>query len=517
MKQKTIKESIIDFYKKPAFQRLSAYYMQSTVFDVLGVQRSEDKHSAFLAWLFNPHSSHSLKEMPMRKFLTLVAAKADTEEKCFWQQVRSLLLLGNYQIKVDCVKPEQSIVGLANEKNSDFDGIVEKTDKGQFKKDGQNRFDIWMLVHVIFTDDEDCERNWTLPIVVENKIYSSEGNAGDKEKAQTVRYMRAMYVLWNVVCNDKYYRQPLLVYLTPSDAKGPTSSSFIHITYQDLLDYVIQPCAVINSAERTGTEASALIDGYIRNLSCPSNCDGENERDYSILAIAETESQDLEALFESETFETAFRNVFPKEAQTLLGQPTVEIPDHKHLFEQFWNANESLFKIVLYNHFKNDEDKRNVVQKIIKVSNCDNTRYFVAIKPGEEWLNKKAASRSEASFLIFKAYCLLRHEQNPSAELTIDDLRSEFDCSLNSYYYNRFLKYLFYDINEEVDVDVETSKYFGNVFCTEHDSGDFYWDDEHRLPYVKGDVRNVNMWRKDEFDCLVEKAKKLGIVVEANE
>ena len=29
-------------YKKPGFQKLSAYYMQSTVFNVLGVQRSEN-------------------------------------------------------------------------------------------------------------------------------------------------------------------------------------------------------------------------------------------------------------------------------------------------------------------------------------------------------------------------------------------------------------------------------------------------------------------------------------------
>ena len=508
---------ILDFYKLPEFQKLSAYYMQSTVFNVLGVQRSENRHSAFLAWLLNPHASHSLKEMPLRKFLALTATKADDEWKCYFDEVRQHLLSGNYLLKVDCIKTEQSIVGLANEKLSDLDGIVEKTDKGQFKKDGQNRFDIWMLVHITFTDEKDCERNWTLPIVVENKIYSSEGNADDKEKAQTVRYHRAMGVLQKIVCNDNY-RQPLLVYLTPSDAKkGPTAPSFIHLTYQDLLDHVIQPCSILNSIQGPGTEASALIDGYIRNLSCPSNRDGENERDYSIMAIAETESQDLDVLFEAEIFEAALRSVFPKEAQTILGQPATEMPDDMPLLEQFWNANESLFKIVLYNHFKDDKEKLTVVQKIIKVSNRDNTRYFVATKQGEPWLNKKAASKSEASFLIFKAYCTLRYEQNPSAELTVDDLRSEFDCSLNSYYYNRFLKHLFYDFSEDVFVDVESSKYFRNVILPESDMWDFYWDNEHQLPYVKGDVRGVKMWRKDDFDRLVDKARKLGIVVEPKE
>ena len=517
MEQKTIQKSILDFYRMPEFQKLSAYYMQSTVFNVLGVQRSENRHSAFLAWLFNPSASHSLKEMPLRKFLALTASKADDEWKCYYDQVRQHLIAGDFQLNVNCVKTEQSIVALANEKLTDLDGIVEKTDKGQFKKDSQNRFDIWMLIHITFTDEQDCERNWTVPIVVENKIYSSEGDSGDKEKAQTMRYHRAMSVLKEIVCNDNYC-QPLLIYLTPSDAKkGPTAPSFIHLTYQDLLDYVIQPCAVINSAERAGSEASVLIDGYIRNLSCPSNRDGENEREYSIMAIAETESQDLETLFESVIFEATLHSMYPKEAKTLLGQPATEMPDDIQLLEQFWNANESLFKIVLYNHFKKDKEKLTVVQKIVKVSNRDNTRYFVATKQGEPWLNKKAASKSEASFLIFCAYCLLRHEQNSSAELTLDDLRSEFDCSLNSYYHNRFFKYLFYDIDEEIKVDVESSKYFGNVILPESDNWDFYWDETHRLPYVKGDVRGVKMWRKDDFERLLDKAKKIGIVVEPKE
>jgi hypothetical protein len=208
-----------------------------------------------------------------------------------------------------------------------------------------------------------------------------------------------MGVFQNVVCDDNYC-QPLLVYLTPSDAKnGPTAPSFIHITYQDMLDYVIQPCA---STENSDTEVGMLINGYIRNLSCPSNHDDENVRDYSILAISETESQDLEVLFKSVTFEAALRSVFPEEAQALLGQTTIEMPDEIPLLEQFWNTNESLFKIVLYNHFKNDKDKLTVVQKIVKVNNRDNTRYFVAVKQGEPWLNKKAASKSEASFLIFR-------------------------------------------------------------------------------------------------------------------
>ena len=241
------------------------------------------------------------------------------------------------------------------------------------------------------------------------------------------------------------------------------------------------------------------------------------KKDYSILAIAETENQDLERLFHADAFQIALRSVFPKESKMLLGLPLKDYPDDTPLFEQFWNANESLFKIVVYNHFKNDKEKMIIVRKIVRVSNRDNTRYFVAVKQGAPWLNSHAASKSETSFLIFKAYCELQHEKNPSALLTLDDLRREFDCELNSYYHNRFLQYLFYDFDEEVTVDVSTHKWFGKEICPDSNTWDFYWDEAHQLPHVAGDVRNVKMWRKDDFDRLVEKARKFGIVVEPKE
>ena len=80
---------ILDFYKLPEFQKLNAYYMQSTVFNVLGIQRSENRHSAFLAWLLNPDAPHSLKEMPLRKFLALIAAKADDQDSEYGHGTKS--------------------------------------------------------------------------------------------------------------------------------------------------------------------------------------------------------------------------------------------------------------------------------------------------------------------------------------------------------------------------------------------------------------------------------------------
>ncbi len=512
----TIEKQVLDLYKTTAYQKLNAYYGQSTVFNVLGIERSENRHSAFLEWLLNPKSSHGLNDSPLKKFLALVATLASDEDKCFYYQVRQHLISGNYTLQVESIKTEQSIIGLAKAKTDEFKNVVEENDNGTFKKDANNRFDIWMLLHITFTDDIDQEQHWCLPVVVENKIYSSEGNANDQEKAQTVRYHRAVNILKNQVCATNYC-QPLLVFLTPSGAKSPTHNAFVHLTYQDLLNHVIQPCAILSSLQGASEDVKVLMDEYVRNLSCPSNNDREAFKDYTILAIADTESRDLQSVFESQAFKKALCAVYPNEAQTLLGE-NYKDEEPSSLLEQFWNTNEDLFKIVLFNQFKHDETKIKCVNNIIKVSNRDNTRYFVGLEQGN-WLNVngRPASKSEASFLIFKAYCEQWKEKCPNEPLDITKLREAFKGDINSYYHNRFLNHLFYDFMEDVTVDVEESKDFGKVVRPESDDWDFYWDRNHVLPNVAGEVRSVKMWRKSDFDRLVKKAHEYGIIVESAE
>ena len=513
---KTIENQILDLYKSSAYQKLSAYYGQHTVFNVLGIERSENRHSAFLRWLLTPGASHGLDESPLRKFLALVATHASDEYKCYYHQVREHLISGNYALQVEDIRTEQSIIGLANGKTDDFKGVVEKNDNGTFKRDANNRFDIWMLLHITFMDHEDKEQQWCLPVVIENKIYSSEANANDEQKAQTARYHRAVGILQNYVCSTNYC-QPLFVFLTPSGARRPTHDAFVHLTYQDMLDHVIQPCAILSALQGTSQDTKVLIDGYVRNLSSPSNNDGETAKDYTILAIADTESEGLESIFESRAFRAALCAIYPKEAQALLGVD-YKAEEPSPLLEQFWNTNEDLFKIVLFNQFKHDNDRQKCINSIIKVNNRDNTRYFVGLEQGR-WLNAggRPASKSEASFLIFKAYCEQWKEERVGETLDIAKLRDAFKGDINSYYYNRFLKHLFYDFEEEVTVDIEGNKHFGHVICPESDDWDFYWDDDHVLPNVKGEVRSVKMWRKDDFDRLVKKAQEYGIVIEPAE
>ena len=63
-------------------------------------------------------------------------------------------------------------------------------------------------------------------------------------------------------------------------------------------------------------------------------------------------------------------------------------------------------------------------------------------------------------------------------------------------------------MDKTLRVDVETSKHYDNTIDVEN-SWDFYYDDNHELPNVQpNDIRNVKMWRKGDFDRLIEFVKK---------
>ena len=197
-----------------------------------------------------------------------------------------------------------------------------------------------------------------------------------------------------------------------------------------------------------------------------------------------------------------------EEAKKLNGGE-IEPVDVNSLITDFWNSNENLFKVVLYNHCKNFPDKLASVNRVIKTNNRDSARYLVGLGDGQ-WLNTngRPASKSETSYLIFKAYCEKWASENHGQTLTLDALREAFPGKINEYYYNRYLRHLFYDIDDTPCIDVETSKHYGNPLDVEN-SWDFYNDDKHAFPNVQDSkIRSVKMWRKGDFDRLIEYVKK---------
>ena len=57
-----INQKIVDMYNNPTYQELKDYYSKTTIFNVLGIERNERRHSAFLSWLLDNSSNHGLGE-----------------------------------------------------------------------------------------------------------------------------------------------------------------------------------------------------------------------------------------------------------------------------------------------------------------------------------------------------------------------------------------------------------------------------------------------------------------------
>lgn len=231
----------------------------------------------------------------------------------------------------------------------------------------------------------------------------------------------------------------------------------------------------------------------------------EQQTVYNMLAIAQSEDESLEVIYNSKAFQTAFRALYYNEAKNLL-EEDFETADETTLVTDFWNSNENLFKVVLYNHCKNNPDKLKIISKVIKTNNRDNTRYLIGI--GEDnWLNAngKPASKSEASYLIFKAYLM----EYPAT--TLAELRKAFPCEeLNAYYYDRYYNDLFYESNPD---NVDETGYEILTYTAGKHKGEeamakrsFYLDEEKLLPIENGqkNAMCVKMWRKGDFDKLVE-------------
>ena len=66
---------ILKLINSPAFQELTSYYNEKTMFSTLHVERNENRHSAFLGWWLNPGSEHGLGDAPLKLFLRLLATK----------------------------------------------------------------------------------------------------------------------------------------------------------------------------------------------------------------------------------------------------------------------------------------------------------------------------------------------------------------------------------------------------------------------------------------------------------
>lgn len=480
---------ILCLLNSKAFQELKSFYEETTIFNVIGAERSETRHSAFLSWLFSPDSSHGLGTEPLKLFLRLVAT-LKWGRQIFDGSLYTKVLAGNYELELlEPIELEKNVGKLSDGKGQDKD-----------------RIDVWMVAGLTYEDNGEI-RQKAFPIVIENKIYAKEG--GPKKGSalwQTERYYNAMndYCAAQQKSPDIIYK-PIGVMLSPKETDTAHSEQFTNLTYQQLLKYVLEPVAAMTMQDAD----KEFINAYIRNLSKPSV---SGTHVYSVLAISEQERELINKLYEvdEDLFQQALIATYGNQAKSILDKDIFiqledSIGENAVLLRELWDGNEDIFRAVIYQQFS---DQAKTLEKLFKTSNRDSSKYRVYFGEDEIFPDRRL-SKSMAACAIFKAYL----KQYP--ETTLENLQKAFPCiDINEYYYDNYYKELFYiyddtcvDEHGEIALSFTADKRMNVPSLAKWD---FYLNDAQLLPIKNGTEKAmcVKMWRKGDFDRLIDYVQK---------
>lgn len=293
------------------------YLGQNNLFGIIGKARNEGVHSRFVAELlagsfFNGDS----RESTLFHFLDMLLYRAGKENKAdeVNEHLRKAILTrsGLFETKTSvCELP-------VKEYQKRYGGNQKKT----AEKD--DRIDIYLryrLLNPIAGRD-------TLEIFMENKVNSAEFDS------QTVRYYDS--------CNNGGFKRPfqLFVYLTPQPVRDmdhyagldrklkPDCPHYIHICYQDILDYVIEPLA---SGCGLDANQEAILREYVSCLELPAMPDADTPvpvKGLSIMAISAKEKELVRSFME----DAINRRLVDKTIEVKLGEPLYSVVTYGTLF-----------------------------------------------------------------------------------------------------------------------------------------------------------------------------------------
>ena len=185
---------------------------QDTFMEILGVSRKEIFHSHLLAWLF---TNETTGDFAIRRLVTMLRNKPGD----YFPE--------SFQILFD---PDTRLESI----HARLEDPIEK------EKQGHNATACSYYGYAdLFLDVRLGNKN--VYIIVENKIDSQKHPIGSKKKAKSEQAYQQTdaYAEYYIA---KYGKEDCLFgYLTLTGAEGPSSQSFIHFTYQDVLDQILVP------------------------------------------------------------------------------------------------------------------------------------------------------------------------------------------------------------------------------------------------------------------------------------
>lgn len=233
-------ETIVDTKKSSSYIKYNNYH-QNNIFGITKLSRWELLHSNFIAWLLDDKSALVSNHGQIYKFVLML------------YNIRNSSF--NDKARID----ENTLLNFLND---DFIKSVEVQRE-------YNNIDI--LIEITTKDK-------ILPIIIENKVDSKEnGKHGD----QTTVYFNFAEKKYS---DRKFYYEPIYIFLSPAYNKTtPKQKEFMHVRYQNLVDYVIEPILKLCQNENSRSN----IKTYLQCLSFQN----DNEKGDKIMAISSEEKK----------------------------------------------------------------------------------------------------------------------------------------------------------------------------------------------------------------------------------
>ena len=305
------------------------YIGKKNLFEIIGKTRNEGVHSRFIAELlsgefFNGQS----RESTLFHFLDLLLYRSAIENKTteINEHLKKKILTRSVlieKVKPVCelyVKDYQKMYGVNNTNSIESD----------------DRIDIYLRYKLI----KPIAGRDTLEIFIENKVNSSEFDS------QTLRYFEA--------CDNGGHKRPfqLFVFLTPQPIRDmenyygfdkkykPTCPHYIHICYQDIMSYIIEP---LMNDESLDDDKKAMLKEYVSCLELPAMPDAESQapgNEFSIMAISSRERELVKTFME----DAINRRVINKAIEAKLDEPLYSVTSMGELF----NATEAMKEAVKF-------------------------------------------------------------------------------------------------------------------------------------------------------------------------
>ena len=299
------------------------YIGRNNLFEIIGKARNEGVHSRFVSeMLAGSFFNEDSRESTLHHFLDMLLYRAEKENKAaeINEALRKAILSRSVFFKNEGCVCELPVKDYQKKYNVNKGKCVDKGD----------RIDIYLRYQL----ENKVARRDTLEIFIENKVYSSEFDD------QTARYHEA--------CDNGGRIRPfqLFVYLTPQplrdmekyhslDSKQkPVCPNFIHICYQDLIDYVIEPLLADHSVD---AEKKTKLFEYVSCLELPAMPDKDSSvssKELSIMAVSSKEKE-LVHLFMDDAIN---RRTINKAIEVKLSEPQYAVETCGRLL----NSNEAL-------------------------------------------------------------------------------------------------------------------------------------------------------------------------------